>query len=362
MNAVIVQSKIVRCCINNCRNWGKISIRCCIHKRHPHLALAGELRGVFCEYLQENWPHHNCTTLYWEMWSLRNMEVHSTWFSCKAGNVWIDWCGIIGPVGFTMCGIMFQEHLCDERHPTQSRLMCSSGREFSHCDMTTKNKDYLRVDDITTTKKNTALQWRNNECDGVSNHQPHDCLLNRSFMRRSKKTSKLHVTGICEGNSPVTGEFPTQGPVTRKMFPFDDVIMTQPFMYHVFIYLMTYPSCTVWFNVNKTNICDTYGIGPLCNGDSNTKKHNWFMVTSSNETFFVLLALCAGNSLVTRQFPLTKANDAELWCFFDLRLGKQLSKQSKHWWFEMPLHSLWCHCNVLRHLLQTWKFNPSMNK
>ena len=38
----------------------------------------------------------------------------------------------------------------------------------------------------------------------------HDCLLNRLFRRRSKKTSKLHVTGLCAGNSPGTGEFPTQ--------------------------------------------------------------------------------------------------------------------------------------------------------
>ena len=43
--------------------------------------------------------------------------------------------------------------------------------------------------------------------------------------RRSKKTSKLRVTGLCAENSPVTGEFPAQRPVTRKMFPFDDVIM-----------------------------------------------------------------------------------------------------------------------------------------
>ena len=43
--------------------------------------------------------------------------------------------------------------------------------------------------------------------------------------RRSKKTSKLRVTGLCEGNSPLTGEFPHKGPVTRKMFLFDDVIM-----------------------------------------------------------------------------------------------------------------------------------------
>ena len=55
-----------------------------------------------------------------------------------------------------------------------------------------------------------SLQWRHNQRDGVSNHQPHDCLLNRLFRRRSKKTSKLCVTGLCAGNSPVTSEFPTQ--------------------------------------------------------------------------------------------------------------------------------------------------------
>ena len=38
----------------------------------------------------------------------------------------------------------------------------------------------------------------------------HDCLLNRLVRRRSKKTSKLLVTGLCVGNSPVTGEFPAQ--------------------------------------------------------------------------------------------------------------------------------------------------------
>ena len=54
------------------------------------------------------------------------------------------------------------------------------------------------------------LQWRHNERDGVSNHQPHDCLLSRLFRHRSKKTSKPRVTGLCAGNSPVTGEFPAQ--------------------------------------------------------------------------------------------------------------------------------------------------------
>ena len=63
--------------------------------------------------------------------------------------------------------------------------------------------------DISTTIPMT-LQWRHNGLNGVSNHQPRDCLLNRLFRRRSKKTSKLRVTGLCAGNSTVTGEFPAQ--------------------------------------------------------------------------------------------------------------------------------------------------------
>ena len=55
-----------------------------------------------------------------------------------------------------------------------------------------------------------TLQWRHDECDGVSYHQRLDCLLNRLFRCRSKKTSKLRATGLCAGNSPVTGEFHTQ--------------------------------------------------------------------------------------------------------------------------------------------------------
>ena len=54
------------------------------------------------------------------------------------------------------------------------------------------------------------LQWRYTGCDSVPSHQPHDCLLNRLFRRRSKETAKLRVTGLCAGNSPVTSEFPGQ--------------------------------------------------------------------------------------------------------------------------------------------------------
>ena len=56
----------------------------------------------------------------------------------------------------------------------------------------------------------TPLQWCHDDHDGASNHQPHDCLLNRLFRRRSKKTLNLRVTGLCVGNSSVTDEFLAQ--------------------------------------------------------------------------------------------------------------------------------------------------------
>ena len=51
-----------------------------------------------------------------------------------------------------------------------------------------------------------TLQWRHNECEGVSNHQHLNCLLSHLFRRRSKKTSKLPVTGLCEANPSVTSQ------------------------------------------------------------------------------------------------------------------------------------------------------------
>ena len=69
---------------------------------------------------------------------------------------------------------------------------------------------YQSIDPILQAADNKTLQWRHNGCDGVSDHQLHDCLLNRLFRRRSKKTSKLRVTGLCAGNSPGTGEFHAQ--------------------------------------------------------------------------------------------------------------------------------------------------------
>ena len=71
----------------------------------------------------------------------------------------------------------------------------------------------------------TSLQWRHNGCDGVSNHQPHDCVLNRLFRRRSKKNRSSASLAFVRRIHRWLENFQHKWPVTRKMFPFDDVIM-----------------------------------------------------------------------------------------------------------------------------------------
>ena len=131
-----------------------------------------------------------------------------------------------------------------------------------------------------------TLQWRHNGHDGASNHQPHHCLLNRLFRRRSKKTSKLCVTGLCAGNSPVTGEFHGQMASNAE-------------------------NVSIWWHHH-----DIFRVtGPLCGEFTG---HRWI--------------------------PLTKASHAELDIFFALRLNIRLSKHSRGWWFETPSRPLWCRC------------------
>ena len=80
--------------------------------------------------------------------------------------------------------------------------MCTAaGHDISNIHMT-----YRRTNVVLA----SALRWRHNGRDGVSNHQPHDCLLNTLFEGRSQKASKFRVSGLCVGNSSGTGEFPAQ--------------------------------------------------------------------------------------------------------------------------------------------------------
>ena len=59
------------------------------------------------------------------------------------------------------------------------------------------------------------------------------------------------------------------------------------------------------------------------------------------ETFSALLALCAGNSPVTGDFPAQRAVTRKFDVFFDQRPNKRLSKQSWGWWFETISRSSW---------------------
>ena len=68
-----------------------------------------------------------------------------------------------------------------------------------------RDRPRLDLADILDGNRNSS-RWRHNGLD----HQPHDCLLSRLFRRRSKKASKLRVTGLCAGNWPGTGEFSTE--------------------------------------------------------------------------------------------------------------------------------------------------------
>ena len=66
------------------------------------------------------------------------------------------------------------------------------------------------------------------------------------------------------------------------------------------------------------------------------------------ETFYALLAICAGNSPVSGEFPAQRPVTRSFDFFFDLCLNKRLSKQSWCWWFETQSCLLWRHCNAVK--------------
>ena len=123
-------------------------------------------------------------------------------------------------------------------------------------------KGFFLVHSALSSQRPTTLRWRHNDHYSVSNHQPHGCLLNRLFRRRWKKTSKLRVTGFCVGNSPGPVNSPHKGPVTREMFPFDNVIMKLRFR----VFLLSWTR--YWTNsriaANSMTLCGTIVIN-ICN-------------------------------------------------------------------------------------------------
>ena len=78
-------------------------------------------------------------------------------------------------------------------------------------------------------------------------------------------------------------------------------------------------------------------------------RYMWQTVTprwcQQMETISALLALCAGNSPVTGEFPVQRPVTRSFDFLFDLLLNRRLSKQSWGWWFETPTRLLWRHCD-----------------
>ena len=68
------------------------------------------------------------------------------------------------------------------------------------------------------------------------------------------------------------------------------------------------------------------------------------MMASSNRNIARITGPLWGKSTGHRWIPLTKASDAELYVFFDLRLNKWSNKRSRRWRFETQLRTLWRHC------------------
>ena len=214
----------------------------------------------------------------------------------------------------------------------------------------------------------SSLRWRHNGQDDVSNHQPHHCLLNHLFRRRSKKTSKLRITGLCARNSAVTGEFPAQmasntenitiwwrhhvywiGTTCRSL-----VDSRGPLYWHGLTLIQACISNYIHYKVSSVwrHAISQMKTDLLFNGHRSPKLiqhwiesgvlklshtfeariqmfmlHTHYSGVPNNrgviwwrhqmETFSALLALCAGNSPATGEFPsqrpVTRGIDVFLW-------------------------------------------------
>ena len=132
---------------------------------------------------------------------------------------------VIYEISLTYCSILIPELSNSPRVHQAWRTLGSTGgayqgqkrgaeRKLKHS-FVTSEKDYgifavvgtLRIVYCYSSKGGLTCH---NAPYGYSNQQPLDCLLNCFSRRRSKKTSTLRVTGLCEGNLPATGEFPSQ--------------------------------------------------------------------------------------------------------------------------------------------------------
>ena len=167
-----------------------------------------------------------------------------------------------------------------------------------------------------------VLRWRHNESDDVTGVSI-VCLAVCSSVDKRKHQSSASLAFV-GGIYRWPADSPQEGPVSRKMLPFDDVIMK------------FCDRTTLWFVPYMYHTMDSiYRF---------SAKH---MMTSSSGNIFRVTGHLCGEFTGLRWIPRTKASDVE-WSFdvfFDLCPNKRLSKQSWGWWFETPSGWLWRHSN-----------------
>ena len=104
--------------------------------------------------------------------------------------------------------------------------------------------------------------------------------------RRSKKTPKLRVTGLCAGNHRSSVNSPHKGTVTRKMFPFDDVVMT----------ICSWSKLSRYFGYRQVHAISNHQASP---------KHRMFLRVGG---VWIRRSTCSNIYLLTTYTPLWKSN------------------------------------------------------
>ena len=220
--------------------------------------------------------------------------------------------------------------------------------------------------ELTKPKPCTSLHWRHNGRDSVSNHQPHDCLLNRLFRRRSKKTSKLRVTGLCGGEFPAQmASYAENVSIWWRHHGQNPALAGKPWVMcceccvktSIVITLQPLRMCIAQISTSAWDFrnlilplilcvsvpCDTRDMFSVLDEDDLT---NLAMMTSSNANIFRVTGPLCREFTCPGEFPTQRPVTRSFDVFFQLCLNKRLSKQPWGWWFETPSWSLWRQCNV----------------
>ena len=142
------------------------------------------------------------------------------------------------------------------------------------------------------------------------------------------------------------------------MFDFIIITLKSQYIYihsHSICFMIKINQGTDRTNQPNANCIIDYSIGYIIHHWWNNNEPDNFISwwRHQMETFSASLALCAGNSPVTGEFPAQRPVTRSFDVFFVLHLNKQLSKQSRRWWFETPSCSLWRYSRISEYLSES---------